>query len=293
MIMNSAIQSMLERYTCASIEDYRNALKEIVQELALLGLYRGGFFSHAAFYGGTALRIFYGLDRFSEDLDFTLLQPDRSFQLSKFIGPLRDELASFGLEMTVEEKVKSNQSAVRSAFIKGGTQLHLIKIAAVKPPVSGVNPDEQLRIKIELDTDPPPSAGVELKYQLLPVPYSVRMYDAPSLFAGKVHALLCRSWENRVKGRDFYDYAWNLSRRTPLNMAHLAARLRQTGHLAKNEELAGNDLVEKLLARFQQVDFQQARKDVELFVSDPKSLALWSADFFTGITRDFLKTGKT
>jgi len=292
MIMNSAIQSMLERYTCASIEDYRNALKEIVQELALLGLYRGGFFSHAAFYGGTALRIFYGLDRFSEDLAFTLVKPDRSFQFSKYFRPLRDELASFGLEMTVEEKVKSNQSAVRSAFIKGGTQLHLIKIAAVKPPVSGVNPDEQLRIKIELDTDPPAGAGFELKYQLLPVPYSVRMYDAPSLFAGKVHALLCRSWENRVKGRDFYDYAWYLSRRTPLNMAHLAARLRQTGHLAKSEELAGNDLVERLLARFQQVDFQQARKDVELFVSNPESLALWSPDFFTGITRDFLQTGK-
>ncbi|HNS10942.1 MAG TPA: nucleotidyl transferase AbiEii/AbiGii toxin family protein [Candidatus Ozemobacteraceae bacterium] len=287
--MNSAIKSMLERYSCVSIEDYRNALKEIVQELALLGLYRGGFFSHAAFYGGTALRIFYGLDRFSEDLDFTLLQPDKTFELARFIGPLRDELAAFGLEMTVEEKVKSNRSAVRSAFIKGGTQLHLIKIASIKPPVSGVNPDEQLRIKIELDTDPPPGAGFELKYQLLPVPYSVRMYDAPSLFAGKIHALLCRGWQNRVKGRDFYDYAWYLARRTPLNMEHLVARLRQTGYLAKSEELAGNDLVERLLARFQQVDFQQARKDVELFVSDPKSLALWSFDFFSGITRDFLR----
>ncbi len=168
--MNSAIQSMLGRYSCASIDDYRNALKEIVQELALLGLYRGGFFNHAAFYGGTALRIFYGLDRFSEDLDFSLLQPDKTFQLAKFIGPLRDELSAYGLEMTVEEKIKSNRSAIRSAFIKGGTQLHLVRISSIRPPVSGVNPDEQLRIKIELDTDPPAGAGLELKYQLLPVP---------------------------------------------------------------------------------------------------------------------------
>lgn len=287
--MNSAIQSMLERYSCASIEDYRHALKEIVQELALLGLYRGGFFSHAAFYGGTALRIFYGLDRFSEDLDFTLVQPNRSFQLTSHIGSLREELASFGLDMTVEEKVKSNRSAVKSAFIKGGTQLHLIRIAAIKPPVSGINPDEQLRIKIELDTDPPAGAGFEIKYQLLPVPYSVRMYDAPSLFAGKIHALLCRSWQNRVKGRDFYDYVWYLSRRTPVNLPHLVARLRQTGHLGENDTLDRDQLVAMLQTRFRQVDFQQARQDVQTFLTNPESLNLWSSDFFTTITLDFLQ----
>jgi predicted nucleotidyltransferase component of viral defense system len=283
--VNSAIKSMLDRYSCSSVDDYRNALKEIVQEIALLGLYRGGFFSHAAFYGGTALRIFYGLERFSEDLDFSLIKPDRSFQLVNFMRTLQDELGSYGLEMTVEEKLKSNRSAVKSAFIKGGTQLHLIKISAIKPAVSGVSPDEQLRIKIELDTDPPPGAGFEMKYQLLPTPYSVRLYDASSLFAGKLHALLCRGW----LGRDFYDYVWYLSRSTPLNVRHLTERLRQTGHWQSDQMLSHEQLLDLLISRFTQIDFQQAKQDVMPFITDKESLGLWSADFFIDITRRHLK----
>ena len=279
---------MLEKYACKTIEEHRNALKEIVQEISLLGLYRCGFFNKAAFYGGTALRIFYGLDRFSEDLDFSLVEADPNFRLKDFLKPLEDELSSFGFEMQVEEKRKSTRSAIKSAFIKGDTQLHLLRIAAIKPPVSGLNPDEKLRVKIEIDTDPPGKANFEIKYQLLPVPFSVRLFDAPSLFAGKVHALLCRSWQNRVKGRDFYDYAWYLSRSIPLNIQHLQARLDQTGHLAK-KKLEPEMLIEMLDERFDTIDFAKAKEDVKAFVSNQETLELWSADFFSQITRQYLR----
>lgn len=291
-MMHSAIADMLKAYDCRAVDDYRHALNEIVQEIALLGLYRGGFFSKAAFYGGTALRIFYGLDRFSEDLDFSLLKGDKNFDLASFTQVVQDELGAYGLEMTVQEKIKQNDSPVKSAFIKGGTQIHLMKIASVQPPVTGVNPREQLRVKLEVDTQPPSGATFEMKYQLRPVPYSVRLYAPSSLFAGKVHAVLCRSWKSRVKGRDFYDYVWFLSRSIPVNITHLAQRMKQTGHLSDNATLTEEDLKNRLRQRFASVDFDQAKKDVLPFIKNPDAVGLWSADFFSTITADKLEIEK-
>ncbi len=189
--VHSAIESMLAEYSPRTADDHISALKEIIQEIALLGLYREGFFKIAAFYGGTALRIFHRLDRFSEDLDFSLITKDSRFDISPFTEAVRSELGSFGLEMSVEEKTKRSDSAIKSAFIKGGTQVHLLKITSLKPPVSGVHPGELIKIKLEVDTDPPPGAEYDIKYHLVPIPFSVRVFDLPSLFAGKVHALLC------------------------------------------------------------------------------------------------------
>jgi predicted nucleotidyltransferase component of viral defense system len=287
--MHSAIEDMLKAYDCRTADDCRYALKEITQEIALLGLYRSGFFTKAAFYGGTALRIFHGLDRFSEDLDFSLLKCDKTFDLSSFTQPVQDELGAYGLEMTVTEKIKGNGSPVKSAFIKGGTQIHLLKIQSIRPPVAGIHPQEQIRVKLEVDTEPPAGATFEMKYQLRPVPYSVRLYSLPSLFAGKLHALLCRSWKRRVKGRDFYDYVWLLSQSVPVNLVHLAERMRQTGHLPTGETLTKRDLQIRLNKRFETVDFDQARKDVLSFIRDPDTVHLWSAEFFSAITDDKLK----
>ena len=286
--MRSPIQDMLENYACVNADDYRNALKEIIQEIALLGLSRGGFFQKAAFYGGTSLRIFHKLDRFSEDLDFSLIKNDRSFDIETYLPYVRDELGSYGFEMDVEKKEKISDTAVQSAFIKGGTLIHLIKIASMEPPVAGVSQNEQLRIKFEIDTDPPPGAGYEVKYQLIPVPYSVRLFDLPSLFAGKMHALLCRSWKNRVKGRDFYDYLWYLSRGIPLNITHLEKRMIQSGHLEESSILNFEDLIMLLDERFTTVDFIQAKSDVRPFIRDLKSLELWNKNFFMTVTRDKL-----
>lgn len=291
--MHSAIDDMLKAYDCRTVDDYRHALNEIVQEIALLGLYRGGFFAKAAFYGGTALRIFYGLDRFSENLDFSLLKSDKTFDLSSFTQIVQDELGAYGLKMTVQEKIKKNDSPVKSAFIKGGTQIHIMKIASVQPPVTGIHPQEQLRIKLEVDTQPPPGATFEMKYQLRPVPYSVRLYTPSSLLAGKMHALLCRSWKTRVKGRDFYDYVWFLSKSIPVNIMHLTERMKQTGHLPADAVLTEKDLKSRLRNRFASVDFNQAKKDVLPFIKNSEAVGLWSAEFFSAITDDKLKIEKT
>jgi predicted nucleotidyltransferase component of viral defense system len=287
--MHSAVESMIATYQCRTTDDYRNALKEIVQEITLLGLSRCGFFNTAAFYGGTALRIFYGMDRFSEDLDFSLINPNPDFNLSSYTQTVQDELGSFGFEMTVAEKIKHNDSTIKSAFIKGGTQIHLLKIASISPPVSGVHPNEQLTVKLEVDSDPPGGAGYEVKYQLNPVPYSVRLYAPSSLFAGKIHAILCRSWRTRAKGRDFYDYIWFLARGIPINLEHLHQRMIQSNHLDANEPLDANTLQQLLSQRFTAADFEQLIKDVRPFIKDQHSLALWSPEFFTSITQDKLK----
>ena len=287
--MHSAIESMLEKYKPKSIDDHKNALKEIVQEIALLGLFRSGFFNKAAFYGGTALRIFYGLDRFSEDLDFSLLSPKSDFNLSRYTKYIQNELGAYGFEMTVDEKTKSVDTAIKSAFIKGGTEIHLLKINSIKNPIKGVHADEQFKIKLEVDTNPPAGAKYEVKYQLTPIPYSVRIFSPESLFAGKLHALLCRSWGNRVKGRDFYDYIWYLSNNIKVDLTHLSNRMKQTDHLKEGETLTKEVLNQMLLKKFADIDFSQAKRDVLPFIKNPETLDLWSEEFFRKVTEDKLK----
>jgi predicted nucleotidyltransferase component of viral defense system len=285
----SPVQTMFERYHCQTNDERRDALKEIVQEITLVALDRARFFTHAAFYGGTALRIFHGLDRFSEDLDFSLAKPDPAFNLDIYLDAIRDELGSYGFEMTVEQKQKSRSAAVQSAFIKGGTLIHLIKIGSITPPVNGVPKNEQIKIKIELDTDPPPGAGFEVKYRLTPIPHSIRLYDPPSLFAGKLHALLCRNWKSRAKGRDFFDYLWYLSHDIPVNAIHFEARMRQGGNWKETDAITRKDILTLLEARFATVDYEQIKADIRPFVKDTRPLDLWNRDFFTTVSGNSLK----
>lgn len=284
----SPVQAMLDAYQCKSTGDTKDALRQIIQEITLVALGRSGFFDVAAFYGGTALRIFHGLDRFSEDLDFSLIEPDRSFDFGKHLPFIQDELSSFGFEMSVEQRVKTVEMAFQSAFIKGGTLLHLVRIAAARPPVPGVPENEQLKIKVEIDTDPPAGAGYEVQYKLRPVAHAVRLYDKPSLFAGKMHALLCRNWKQRVKGRDFYDYLWYLSRDIPVNLVHLEQRMRQTNHWDGDSPLTVAALLRLLDERLSSIDLQQAKNDALPFIKDTRSLDLWSRDFFLSVSRDHL-----
>ena len=285
--MTHVLDSMLAKYNCKNISDYRNALKEISQEVALCGLSRGGFFDKAAFYGGTALRIFYGLDRFSEDLDFSLIKPDEGFELSRYFGALEEELYSVGLEMSVEAKSKPHGSPVQSAFLKGNTLKHLLKIVPTKHSPLPVPGNEILKIKFEVDTNPPESATYESKYRLLPSPFMVRLYDRPSLFAGKLHALLCRGWKSRVKGRDFYDFVWYISQNTGVNLPHLQKRMEQTGHWKSADTLTFDGLKDLLKERFQSVDFEEAKRDVRPFIADSDKLNLWNESFFCAITEEW------
>lgn len=282
--MNGVLSEMLDHYQAEGLADKKNAVKEIMQEVVLCGLSRAGFFQKAAFYGGTALRIFYGLDRFSEDLDFTLTAPDPEFDLSEYFPTLRKEVAAYGLNVEIEEKEKTTESAIRSAFLKGNTKEHLLLFYDTDPAAGRIPDNEKIRIKFEVDTNPPARAGFEHKYRLLPAPYEVTLYDMPSLFAGKVHAVICRAWKNRVKGRDLYDYVFYLSRGVALNTEHLKNRLVQSDSWNAEEPFSIEDAKKMLLDRFDRIDFEQAKEDIRPFIRDAASIDIWCKNFFKQIT---------
>lgn len=281
--MNDSVQSMLEKYKPRSEQDFINALKEIIQEIALLGLWRSKFYEHAAFYGGSALRILYQLNRFSEDLDFSLLKPDPNFTLEPYIQAICDELNAFGFIAEVKTKEKQVNTSIESAFIKANTKTQLMMIQAPQALIQQTHGMHQLKIKMEVDTDPPPGFHTEVKTLLQPIPFSVKTYVRPDLFAGKIHALLCRPWKMRVKGRDWYDFIWYITHKTPLNINHLRQRLIQTHAWDEDQPLTASDLIRLLDDKILKTDFIQAKSDIAPFIQDTEALTLWSTDFFAAL----------
>ena len=249
----------------------------------MLGLWRTPFYDHAAFYGGSALRIFHGLQRFSEDLDFSLLQPKPDFSLKPYLGAVAEELAAWGFEFRAEGIEKTKPTTIESAFLKGSTMINLLQIGAPQDIASRLPKGQLIRIKLEIDLDPPPGAATEVLTRLVPTPHQVRVYDLPSLFAGKLHTVLCRNWKNRVKGRDIYDLIWYVGRRIPLNLAHLEARMRQSGDWLRETPLDSEGLRKRLEERFTAINFDQAKEDISPFLKDTRELTLWTHGFFVDL----------
>ena len=281
--MNEAIRQILAAYEVRSLEDSLRALREVMQEVALLGLWRSKFFEKAAFYGGTALRVLYGLDRFSEDLDFSLLEKSEHFVLANYCEALKRELASFGFAVEIESKLKQAGAAIQSAFLKADTRTQMITIEFERGLVLQVPRNQVLKIKLEVDTDPPPGFSTETRYLLRPVPFAVRTFSLPDLFAGKMHAVLCREWKSRVKGRDWYDLVWFAAYHPELHLSHLEQRMRQTKHWSGTSPLTEADFRGLLARRIDRVAIDQIRREVEPFVKDSASLALWSKEFFLDV----------
>jgi len=281
--MHEAVIQMLRKYPLNRFEDYAKALREIIQEIALLGLWRGKFFDKAAFYGGTALRILYGLDRFSEDLDFTLLQPLDDFDLGSFGSHLEKELKGFGFEMYVEQKNRAAKSPVQSAFLKAETFSQMLVIETGEEILRQIPKGQMIKIKLEVDTNPPPDFSTETRYLLTPVPFPVRTVTLPDLFAGKMHAVLFRRWQTRVKGRDWYDLVWYISHHPELHLHHLEERMRQTGDWNSTEELTESEFFSVLHSTIDALDINKAREEVAPFVKDPEMLSIWSREFFHDI----------
>ncbi len=278
--MNDLIKQMLPSELPPSEAGVLRILREVLQSISLLGLWRAKFFEHTAFYGGTALRILYGLDRFSEDLDFSLLKPSTNFNFEKYRTLLIKELEAFGFDVSFEIKEKTSKTFINSAFLKGNTYNQLMTILAPKEIISGINKNAILKIKFEVDTNPPPGFNTEMKYVFSPVQFAVRSYSLPSLFAGKMHAVLCRNWKSRVKGRDWYDLIWYVSHYPELNLKHLESRMRQSGHYTANEPLTKKNMIKMLNEATDRLDVDLARNEVAAFVNDPRSLEIWSKDFF-------------
>jgi len=274
---------MLAKYDCRRLDDYVHALREILQEVALLGLWRAKFFEKAAFYGGTALRILYGLDRFSEDLDFSLLTPMADFDLGRYTSSLQKEIEAFGFDVWIEKRDKAILSPIQSAFLKADTRNQLLVIEAGKEIVRQLPKGQLLRIRLEVDTDPPSGFTTHTRYLLQPIPFAVRVFVVPDLFAGKLHAVLCRRWKNRVKGRDWYDLIWYAANHPELNLYHLEQRMRQTGDWQDKTPLTPDRFRLLMEEAVKNLDVNQARRDVIPFTRNPDALTVWSRDFFRDV----------
>ena len=281
--MHEAIAAMLSKYECRGHNDYMNALREIVQEIALLGLWRGKFFEKAAFYGGTALRVIYGLDRFSEDMDFSLLKPFDDFDITGYAAFLRKETEGFGFDVRFEKIEKAGTSPIQSAFLKANTRKQLVVIEANDEIVKAIPKGQILKIKLEVDTDPPPGFRTQTRYLLQPIPFAVRAFLLPDLFAGKMHAILCRRWKSRVKGRDWYDFVWYAANHPGLHLHHLEQRMRQTKDWKGGAPLTSEKLLDLLLEAINKLDVDEARREVEPFVKSPENLSIWSREFFSDV----------
>ena len=267
------LKQMLQKYSLSSEAEADQALREVMQEIALAGLYRGGFFQKAAFYGGTCLRIFHGLPRFSEDLDFSLLAPDHCFTLDPYFKAVKDEFISLGIEVDITQKTRKSTNQIESAFLKSHSQIFDISLMTDRP----------VKIKFEVDIDPPLGFTTEEKLLLEPFSFYVKCFRPSDLFAGKMHALLFRPWLNRVKGRDWYDFEWYVRRGIPINLSHFANRARQSGDII-DIDLNEETFKQLLASKITQLDIVRAKQDIVRFITDPDSLTLWSVDYFLQIT---------
>lgn len=268
---NSVFEQMLSLYPQKTANDRRNATYEVMQQVVLAGLYRGGFFEHAAFYGGTCLRLFHGVERYSEDMDFSLLKKDENFSLEQYFPAIIDECRLLGRNVEITRKDKRTFGKVESAFLKDNTDVYNISFQTEK----------SIRIKIEVDTMPPLRFETEQQLLLQPFSFMVRCFTLPSLFAGKIHALLFRQWKNRVKGRDWYDFEWYVRTSVPLNFTHLQARVKEFNGMEIDREQFQTMLKERL----SQTDIRQVKADVLPFVQNPSELDIWSNDYFVQLAR--------
>ena len=263
---NEIYNSMLQGYPMNTEQQKRNAIFEVNQQVILAGLYNGGFFDEAAFYGGTCLRIFHGLQRFSEDMDFSLLAPSDNFDFTKYFQPIKDMFKIVGRDVEIKKKDKQNFGKVESAFLKDNTDVYDVSFQTEK----------SIRIKIEVDTNPPLKFNTEQKLLLLPKSFMTKCFTLPDLFAGKMHALVFRAWKNRVKGRDWYDFEWYVRHRIPLDFNHLAERILQfNGKL-----ITKNEFMDLLRQRLTSTNINMVKADVLPFIRQPEELDIWSNEYF-------------
>ena len=265
------IQERLSSYGCTSAIEEEQALREITQEIVLAALGRTAFFDKAAFQGGTCLRIFHGVNRFSEDLDFALRVPDSNFELGGYLRAVVQDLAAFGYQIEIDDRGGLDE-VVKKAFLKDHSIGRLLKLGF--RPKRG--PMRKIRIKFEVDSNPPAGAAYEVIVMDFPFPAAVSLFDLPSLFSGKMHALLCREY---VKGRDWYDFLWYAARSTRPNFDLLASALDQTGPWAGKKLFVDDPWCRRELSvKIESMDFAKLREDVKRFLKpvEVASLNLWT-----------------
>lgn len=276
------IKEWLAEYNPKNKDEAQSALREIMQEVALAGLYRGGFFEKAAFYGGTALRIFHGLDRFSEYLDFSLLQPDPDFSLKKYLDAIQNEFEGLGMQVSIKEKKKVKDTHVDSAFLKSETIWKELVLEGIIPQ-SGLSQQANIKIKIEVDTVPPVGFETEENLLLRPFSFYVKCFTLPYLFAGKMHAFLFRKWKDNVKGRDWYDFEWYVKKGVAMDLKHFIERAKDSRDLT-NEKTTEQQFRKFLTARINSVDIERVKADAVRFIPDSGKIDIWSRKYFNDLS---------
>jgi predicted nucleotidyltransferase component of viral defense system len=269
------IQDRLDQYTCKSAIEEEQALREITQEVVLAALGRTDFFAQAALQGGTCLRVFYGLNRFSEDLGFVLRDTNQAFDLKCYLRSVAEELAAYGYRLEIQDPSKAGV-AVKKAFLKDDSICRVLDLGYMRADRS----TRKIRVKLEVDTHPPSGSGFEAKFLDFPFVSSVVLQDLPSLFAGKLHALLCREY---VKGRDWYDFIWYTGRSTGINQPLLASAIRQQGPWKDQDILVDKAwCVTELRRVIASIDWPKAAEDVRRFLrpNELPSLKHWSVELF-------------
>jgi predicted nucleotidyltransferase component of viral defense system len=272
------IKEWIEEYNPQNEEEILSALREIMQEITLAGLSRTDFFEKAAFYGGSALRIFYGLDRYSEDMDFSLLKPEPNFSIEPYFKAILTEFQSLGLTVSIKEKKKTKQTAIDSAFLKAETIWNEIVLEDIVKE-TGVRSNKNLKIKIEVDRQPPLNFETEEKLLLRPFSFYVKCFTKPTLFAGKMHALLFRKWKNRVKGRDWYDLEWYVKKGIPLDVSHFLTRAKDTDDW-RDDSMSNEQIIDLLNTKIDSVSFDSVKEDVVRFIQNDDALKIWGPEYF-------------
>ena len=267
--MADIFDQMLSRYEILTKDDERNAKHEVMQQIALAGLYRAQFFDKAAFYGGTCLRIFHGLQRFSEDMDFSLLKKDEDFSIENYFHSIENEFKALGRKVEIYKKEKKEQSQVESAFLKDNTDIYNIQFQT----------EPSIKIKLEVDKDPPLLFQTEHKLLLLPFSFMIRCLTLSGLFAGKMHAFLFRTWRNRVKGRDWYDFEWYIRNQIPIDFNHFLERTIQSESIERGS-LTRNEFRKLVKKKIDNTKIGLVTADVSPFIKNPKDLEIWSNDYF-------------
>lgn len=275
------IKEWIEEYNPKNEEEILSTLREIMQKIALAGLSRTDFFGKAAFYGGTALRIFYGMDRFSEDLDFSLLEQNPDFSLTPYFSAIVTEFEALGMKVNIQEKKKQKQTAIDFAFLKSETLLKEIVLEDIVAQ-AGIKSNKSIKIKIEVDRQPPLGFETEEKLLICPFSFYVNCFTLSSLFAGKIHALLFRKWKNRIKGRDWYDMEWYIRRGVPLDVNHFLQRAKDTGDW-KEENITREQILALLQERIETVSIESAKEDIIRFIPDDEKLEIWSPKYFSDL----------
>ena len=279
------LEEMIKQYNPETSEETKAALREILQSIVLVGLSRGGFFNKASFYGGTALRIFYGLNRYSEDLDFTLNEKVENFDFEYYFKSINDVASSYGLELEFSTKVKMVETPIESAFAKLNTYQALIKLKVDENLLTILHKDEVMKVKFEVDCNPSLGFDNEIRWLDLPEFASVSVLDQPSLFAGKIHAILCRSYKNNVKGRDYYDFLFYMRQKIKPNMNYLRNKLIETQKLKENDYFDINVLKNMLMEKIESIDFNQVKNDAQKFIFKNENLEYFSKELFVDMIK--------